>query len=58
MYSLLPESARRASLDQIPETAFPAPAQVPPMPESQDNTLLDLPPDDLPDAAGLPATTG
>ena len=48
-YSLLAEKDRSGSLKEIPEAAFPAPTRVPPIPESTDNTPLDLPPDDLPD---------
>jgi hypothetical protein len=48
-YSLLAVKDRKGSLKEIPETAFPEPGPLPPMPESEDGTLLDLPPDDLPD---------
>jgi hypothetical protein len=50
-YSLLAENHRKAKLDEIPESAFPQPGQLPPIPESNDGALLDLPPDDLPEGA-------
>ena len=48
-YSLLAEKDRRGSISEIPENAFPPPAAMPPVPDSTDNTPLDLPPDELPD---------
>jgi hypothetical protein len=56
-YSLLPESERRGDIGQIPEKAFPAPGQMPAIPEATDGTKIDLPPDEKPqDAeAALPA---
>ncbi len=48
VYSQLAEKDRKATLDEIPESAFPAPAPLPPLPESNDGATLDLPPDDLP----------
>jgi hypothetical protein len=56
-YSLLAEKDRRASLEEIPEAAFPAPGDPPPVPESTDGARLELPPDDLPSEAGLPKST-
>jgi hypothetical protein len=53
-YSLLAEKDRKASVDEIPEAAFPKPAAMPPIPESTDGAKVDLPPDDLPGEAGLP----
>lgn len=47
-YSLLPVQARKPTLEEIPETAFPSPLEPPPLPESLDKLALDLPPDDLP----------
>lgn len=47
-YSLLPPEVRRPTIEEIPETAFPAPLEPPPLPESLDRLRLDLPPDDLP----------
>jgi len=48
-YSLLAEKDRAGSLKDIPESAFPEPSAVPPIPETTDKVPLDLPPDDLPD---------
>lgn len=60
-YSLLDEKDRRASLDEIPEKAFPKPGPMPPIPESVPSkesdgksVPVDLPPDDLPTEDGLP----
>lgn len=53
-YSLLAEKDRSGELEKIPESAFPKPAGLPPIPESTDGATLDLPPDDLPDLAALP----
>jgi hypothetical protein len=53
-YSLLAEADRRGDLEQIPETAFPRPGKMPPIPESTDDATMDLPPDDLPTDASLP----
>jgi hypothetical protein len=49
-YSLLPEDARKPDLESIPESAFPKPGPMPPIPESKmgDSATVDLPPDDLP----------
>jgi hypothetical protein len=54
LYSLLAEKDRRADLKAIPEPAFPAPAALPPIPDSSDGATLDLPPDDLPPDNFLP----
>ena len=55
-YSLLAEGDRKASLDQIPESAFPAAGPMPPIPESkpEDGSRMDMPPDDLPSLDSLP----
>jgi len=53
-YSLLAEKDRKGNLNEIPETAFPAPGKLPPLPESTDGATLELPPDDLPGADTLP----
>lgn len=53
-YSLLAEKDRSGDLEKIPETAFPKPGPLPPIPESTDGATLDLPPDDLPDISALP----
>jgi hypothetical protein len=47
-YSLLAEKDRKGSLSEIPESAFPAPGDPPPVPESKDGLKMELPPDDLP----------
>jgi hypothetical protein len=54
LYSLLAEADRRERLDQIPSTAFPPPAALPPIPDSTDGAFLDLPPDDPSPIDGLP----
>jgi hypothetical protein len=54
-YSLLAEKDRRGDLKEIPESAFPAPAALPAIPDSTDGEALDLPPDDLPPDSSLPA---
>jgi hypothetical protein len=55
-YSLLAEGDRKASLDDIPEKAFPDLGDLPPIPESdpKEGATMDLPPDDLPDTNTLP----
>lgn len=60
-YSLLQPADRKSNLDEIPESAFPPPGEMPVLPDSQDNVRIrpidkqDLPddsvPDDLPAAA-------
>jgi len=47
-YSLLAEKDRKEKLADIPESAFPAPGALPPIPDSDDGATLDLPPNDLP----------
>ena len=47
-YSELAEKDRKGSLGDIPEEAFPAPAEMPHVPEATDGVTMDLPPDDLP----------
>jgi hypothetical protein len=49
-YSLLAEADRKGKLSEIAETAFPAPGRMPTIPESKDGAIMDLPPDDLPQA--------
>jgi len=55
-YSMLKEEDRKATLEEIPEKAFPKPAALPPIPESdpKEGISLDLPPDDLPETSSLP----
>jgi hypothetical protein len=53
-YALLAPEDRKASLADIPESAFPEPGPMPPIPESEDGVAMDLPPDDLPPAEKLP----
>jgi hypothetical protein len=50
-YSLLAQADRKGSLDEIPESAFPAPGPMPNIPETTDGATLELPPDDMPNAA-------
>src|SRR5579872_6504079 len=54
VYSLLAPRDRRASVEDIPESAFPPPGKLPRIPEAEDDARLDLPPDDLPATASLP----
>jgi len=55
-YSLLAEKDRKGNLTDIPESAFPTPGKLPPVPESdpKEGVAMDLPPDDLPTDSGLP----
>ena len=53
-YSLLAPNDRKGSLEQIPESAFPEPSAMPPIPESNDEAVMEMPPDDLPDRQALP----
>ena len=48
LYSHLKPEHRHASLDAIPDNHFPEFGALPPIPESDDGVLIDLPPDDLP----------
>jgi hypothetical protein len=50
-YSLLAEKDRKDRIEDIPDAAFPKPGALPPIPESKDGGVMDLPPDDLPDSA-------
>jgi hypothetical protein len=55
VYSMLAEADRNGDITKIAENKFPpASAKLPSIPESKDSETLDLPPDDLPDAPGLP----
>jgi hypothetical protein len=49
-YSLLKMEDRHADLNKIPESAFPEPGEMPPIPDSNPNegAVLDLPPEDAP----------
>jgi hypothetical protein len=49
-YSLLKMEDRHKDLEMIPESAFPPPAKLPPIPESDpaEGAFLDLPPEDAP----------
>lgn len=47
-YSLLAEADRKGDLDEIPESAFPAPGPMPIVPGAEDDLRLDPPPADLP----------
>jgi hypothetical protein len=53
-YSLLAEKDRSGDINKIPESAFPKPGAMPPIPESTDGATLDLPPDDLPETDAIP----
>jgi hypothetical protein len=43
-YSILSEENRKANLKDIPESAFPKPAAMPVIPESEDSVSIDPPP--------------
>jgi hypothetical protein len=60
LYSLLAEADRKATLEEIPEKAFPKPGKLPALPESdpKEKAQLDLPPDDLPAGNTLPKVSG
>jgi hypothetical protein len=47
-YSMLAEKDRGEDLAKIPEASFPPPGPLPPVPDSSDGAVLDLPPNDLP----------
>ena len=49
-YSMLAPEARKGSLAEICESAFPRPIGMPTIPGSSDGTIMDRPPDDLPPA--------
>lgn len=53
-YQLLAPADRRPTISEIPESAFPKPGALPPIPESSDQVSLDLPPDDLPSEVFAP----
>jgi hypothetical protein len=55
-YSLLAAKDRSGDINKIPESAFPKPGAMPPIPESTDGATLDLPPDDLPTIDALPTS--
>jgi len=48
LYSHLPPDQQKPILDDIPEAAFPEFGALPPIPDSTDGQVIDLPPDDLP----------
>lgn len=60
-YSLLKQADRKSNLDEIPESAFPPPGEMPVLPDSEDSVRIkpidrknlpdDSAPDDLPAAA-------
>ncbi|MBX3438656.1 MAG: hypothetical protein KF861_14275 [Planctomycetaceae bacterium] len=47
-YSLLRPIHRKPTLAEIPESAFPKPGPLPPIPGAKDNAVLDLAPNDTP----------
>jgi hypothetical protein len=51
-YQLLAEADRKSNVNDIPESAFPKPGPMPPVPESGDGAAMEAPPDDLPPAEG------
>lgn len=52
-YSMLAEKDRKGKLEDIPESAFPKPGEMPPIPGSKDKTpMLKIEKDDLPVALG------
>jgi hypothetical protein len=59
-YSVLPEKDRKATLEQVPEQAFPPPGPMPPVPQAGDNAPMLPPPpstlkEDRSPPVGLPA---
>lgn len=52
VYSILKPEHRKATLKEIPVEAFPAPGDLPPLPDATDGAILELPPDDLPNPEG------
>ncbi len=55
VYSLLKPEHRKPTIKEVPEDAFPPPGDLPPLPDSTDGAVLELPPDDLPLSADTPA---
>jgi len=53
-YSLLKPADRKGSLKDIPESAFPEPGDMPPIPDSEDGVAIEPPPRDLPTPNDLP----
>lgn len=49
-YSLLAEADRKEKLEDIKESAFPKPAAMPNVPDTEDKLAIDTPPDDAPKA--------
>jgi hypothetical protein len=47
-YSILAEKDRKGELKDIPESAFPAPASMPTIPESSDQVAMEPPPESVP----------
>lgn len=56
-YSRLAPEYQKPKLSEIPDKAFPPLGKLPPIPESTDGALLDLPPDDLPEGFPAPNAT-
>ena len=48
------EADRKATLEDIPEKAFPEPGPLPKIPDATDDAVIELPPDDLPTGEGVP----
>jgi hypothetical protein len=57
-YSRLPEEFQRPTLAEIPESAFPTQGPLPSIPDAEDGSRLDLPPDDGPPGSGGPQGGG
>jgi hypothetical protein len=47
-YSLLAAADRKEKLEDIKDSAFPAPAAMPNVPEAEDKVAMEVPPDDAP----------
>jgi hypothetical protein len=47
-YSILPKEKRKESLDDIAAEDFPKPGNGPPIPETDDGSVMDAPPNDFP----------
>lgn len=50
-YSILAEKDRKKDLKDIPESAFPKPAAMPTIPDSEDKVAMEPPPEDVPTEA-------
>jgi hypothetical protein len=49
-YSILADKDRKKELNDIPESAFPKPAKMPPIPGAEDGVAIEPPPENVPEA--------